>query len=103
MTFILIIIVAILAIEIGGMRGRISAYRQEVTDVKTYYNKVLRNNAEITAALFPQIIRELEELGEMKEANKCKGILADAENTLAAKKEWVYVPPPPPKFTSKMV
>ena len=103
MTAIVIFIFAIMAFELIGLKLRISAYRQEVIDVKTYYNKVLRNNAEITVALFPQIIRELEELGEAKEANKCKGILADAENTLAAKKEWVYVPPPPPKFTFKMV
>lgn len=82
MPFILLILIGILAIEIGGMRGRISAYRQEVIDVKTYYNKVLRNNAEITVALFPQIIRELEELGEIKEANKCKKVLSDAEMIL---------------------
>ena len=82
MIFILLIIVGIIAIEIGGLRGRIAAYRQEVIDVKTYYNKVLRNNAEITAALFPQIIRELEEVGHISEANRCKKVLADAEMIL---------------------
>lgn len=82
MTFILLIIVGIIAIEIGGLRGMISAYRQEVVDVKTYYNKVLRNNAEITVALFPQIIRELEEVGHISEANRCKRLLADAEMIL---------------------
>ena len=102
MTAILIVIIAIMALYIKDLYELYAVCRRQVNDVHDYYNKVLRNNAEITAALFPQIIRELEELGEVKEANKCKGILADAEKELA-KKDWVHVPPPPPKFTFKMV
>lgn len=96
MTAILIVIIAIMALYIKDLYELYAVCRRQVNDVHDYYNKVLRNNAEITAALFPQIIRELEELGEVKEANRCKGILADAEKDLA-KKEWV---PPTPKFTS---
>lgn len=82
MTAILIVIVAIMAMYIKDLYELYAVCRRQVNDVHQYYCHVLRSNAEITTALFPQIIRDLEDAGHFNEAEKCKQVLADAENVL---------------------
>lgn len=77
-----LILSAFICVAVWQNFVQIRQHRKKQKEIEGYFKHVIMLNAKITCALFPSIIRDMVAMEDYREAEKCKQVLADAENVL---------------------